>query len=175
MPPTVILNQDGFINPFVFSLAITVLLVVYRKGRFTRSGGTLYTAFAVVVGATNAFLFLFSPMSSEFSMPPTWTLVFYMTTEILYMILFWDRRTIVIGSLECFAVCTYAMTISETMRTYVFPLNLSTVYWGGDGYGDMFFQLGLYVSAIFFVASSALAIWEGKFLQKALGARIPKH
>ncbi len=39
-----------------------------------------------------------------------------------------------------------AMIVGDAFRTYASPLNLSIVYWGGAGYGDLLFQFGLFMA-----------------------------
>lgn len=170
MPPTVILDKVGLYS-LAASTVIVIGLLVYGRKKFTIRGAISYSLLFVGISASSVILFQVSPTASNLSIPPLWTLLFEGVSSSVYYGFFGRHKVIPVGVLECYAIGTFSIFAGDAFRTYLLPLSLPIVHWGGAGYGDLLFQFGLYMAGIFLAISAGLAK-KNELLQKLFGARI---
>ena len=171
--PTVVLDLVGFWIPFDLSLAFTVILAAYRKFRTAEKGLVRYLALVISIGLVATFLFEVSPNPQTLELPKSWSLSLMLGSGVLYALVFWGRRLIAIGVFEVYAVGTYAMILSDLVRTYLLPLPVSvpTIYIGGGGERDMILNAGLFMVGVFTTINAGAAIWRRELIEKLVGPK----
>jgi len=167
------LNLVGFVIPMGISMATVVLLAWFRRFRMSRRSLILYT---VVFSATTAFmviLFWYSPNPQSLSMPGSWAELLAGVSGVLYIVSFVERRLIIIGIAEAYAIGTFAAAATDAIRTLILPLpiTVNVVHWGGYGMFDLDFQTGIALAAVFAVVAASDALWRRRFIERLIGPR----
>lgn len=169
----VVLDTVGFWVPFDLSLAFTVALAVYRRFRTTKWVLARYLVLVVSIGLFAAFLFEVAPNPQTLALPKSWSLSLMLGSGVVYTLVLWGRKLITTGVFEVYAIGTYAMILSDLVRTYLLPLpgSVPTIYIGGAGEGDMIFNTGIFMVLAFTVITAGVAIWRRNLIERLFGPK----
>lgn len=167
------LNLVGFDVPVVVSSLIVAGLATYRRFRIGVKSLVSYAIVLSGISLTSVTLFYASPYPRTLNIPSDWSLLFMLSSGVTYAAFFLSRRAILVGMLECYAIGTFAMVLCDVIRTWVIglPVNLPVVYFGGDGFGDMVLNLGIFMQSTFATIAALQGLWNRDLVAKIIGTR----
>jgi hypothetical protein len=153
LPPVVHIEVVGFGFPVLVASLVALGVAASRRFRITRESLLGYLGLTMVICILSVALVELSPTGDRLNIPRTWSAALTIVSAAAYGILFFRKRSIVIGCVECYPIGVYSMALSDVIRSYVVPVNLPVVYWGANGFGDLVFQFGLYMAMLYYVGT----------------------